>query len=117
MIDRRLVRLESRQRYAVRHRLTAEREAAWIEGRRTKVRLQPRRKLLTTIRHDGCGKFDPVLYVSPGRAVRLVSRQWDVSFRSLRPFPRIAVSAFRLKSMQDAQAAVEALLLEQGSLR
>jgi hypothetical protein len=61
------------------------------------------------VRHDGYGKFEPTLYVSPRRAFWLW-RAGQGSLRSLRPLPRCAMSLSEQRSMEDAKEAVEFML-------
>jgi hypothetical protein len=66
-------------------------------------------KLLAHVWHDGYGKYYPTLYVSPFRALQLTLRH-QAYLVSLLSLPRCQMDLVRLRSMDDAQGAVQAVL-------
>jgi hypothetical protein len=63
-------------------------------------------KVLARIWHDGCMKYYPTVYVSPIHALRLkISRQ--AYLVSLLCLPRCEMEIVRLRTMEDAQDAIE----------
>jgi len=54
-------------------------------------------KVAALVWHDGYGKYHPVVFVSPWRAIRLILRECSVLV-SLLAFPRITVELYRLKT-------------------
>jgi len=63
------------------------------------------------VSHDGFGKYEPVLFVLPLRAIYLLRHQAGMLV-SVLPFPRLGVELYRIKdtSMPEVQQVVEKLL-------
>jgi hypothetical protein len=66
-------------------------------------------KVLAIVRHDGCGKFDPTVFVSVTDALRL-SRNKQGSLVSLLALPRFTMDLFTLRNMDEARDATEWML-------
>jgi len=66
-------------------------------------------KVHALVSHDGYGKYEATVYVSPRRAF-WIWRAGQGSLRSLRPLPRCAMSLYEQRSMADAIEAVEFFL-------
>ena len=68
-------------------------------------------KVAALVWHDGYGKYHPLMFVSPWRAIRLIFRECGVLV-SLLAFPRITVELYRLKTdtIGEAQTEVESYL-------
>lgn len=81
----------------------------WVTGKEDAALIRPESgRVLAYVCHDGCGKYYPVVIVSPWRAFRLITRELS-SLRSLRAFPRLGVELFRFKteSLDEAKRGIE----------
>jgi hypothetical protein len=89
---------------AVRHLWVSEEEKATL--------IDPDAgKVIAQVWHDGCGKYYPIVFVSPWTAIRLISRECSMLV-SLLAFPRFTVELYRLKhdTIGEAQTEIESYL-------
>jgi hypothetical protein len=85
-------------------------EPFWIgdQDKRVLVDLVSER-VLAYVRHDGCRKYHPTVYVSFVRALRIIASGEGILV-SLLPFPRCGVELYQLRSMIDAEDTVQLVL-------
>jgi len=84
----------------------------WLSDDWTAICFNPNSmKVYARVWHDGCGKFHPTIYVSPWKAMLLLSQGRSVIVK-LRSFPRIALEFNRLKrfSIDEAIEDFEVLM-------
>jgi hypothetical protein len=82
----------------------APRWSAWIGDEERAALVNPHTgRISAYIEHDGYGKYYPVLFVTPWRALELLLNE-SCWVRSLRCFPRVGIEFIRIKAdcMSDA---------------
>jgi hypothetical protein len=81
----------------------------WVGNESEAALINPHNgRVMAYIDHDGYGKFYPIIFVSPWRAIRIIAK-YPCWMASLRCLPRIGVETFRIKagSMSEAIAELE----------
>jgi hypothetical protein len=85
-------------------------EPFWIGDENSRVLLDlARQRVLAYVRHDGCRKYHPTVFVSFVRALRIITIG-EGFLVSLVPFPRCAVELYQLRTMIDAEDCVRLAL-------